>query len=151
MTKDRVIGIIGLIISCTFLFLTATTVKLVPNAIEPGPRLMPYLASGIIAFCSFMLIITSKQEEKSKPFFPKGGLKRISIAYATLVAYGVLLHVVGFVVSTPFAMCAFITMLKGQYKVKLSTTIIVSLVVTAALYLMFVKGFSIQLPTGLIF
>lgn len=57
----------------------------------------------------------------------------------------------GFILATPFAMLAFIYTLKGEEKMNIWINIIISIAVTAFLYLMFVKGFQIKLPGGLFF
>lgn len=48
-------------------------------------------------------------------------------------------------------MTYFINMLKGDEKVKLWQMILISVVVTAALYAMFVFGFQVKLPSGILF
>lgn len=153
MRRDVKTGIVGLLGAAYFAVMTATTVRQVPNLVEPGPRLMPYLACVIIALCSLGLLVTSWKDraKEEKPYFPKGGVKKITLAYLLLVAYGIALHFVGFAVSTPFAMYAFIYMLKGEENLKPVISVIISIVVTVVLYLMFVKGFSIKLPSGILF
>ena len=54
----------------------------------------------------------------------------------------------GFVITTPFATAAFIYDLKGNSEVKPVSTVIISVVVTAVLYAMFVFAFQIKLPAG---
>lgn len=152
MNKDRITGIVGLVF-CALLGWQVTTIKQVPNAVEPGPRLMPILALSIIALCSVALLITSFQKTENPPekYFPQGGVKKITVGFALLVAYGIALSIFGFLLTTPFAMMAFIYLLKDENKVKLHTTIIISISVTVFIYLMFVVGFSINLPTGILF
>lgn len=151
MRRDFYTGVTGLCGAVFFTVMTMTTVRQVPGALEPGPRLMPYIACALIAICSIALIVKGykEREEKQKPYFPKGGLKKITVAYLLLVGYAVALNLIGFVISTPFAMMGFIYMLKGDEKVKPLFSVVTSLVVTAVLYLMFVKGFSIKLPSGI--
>ncbi len=152
MRRDFYTGVTGLCGAVFFAVITAATVRQVPNALEPGPRMMPYIACTIIAVCSLALIITSLKNrgQEEKPYFPIGGVKKITVAYLLLLGYGIALHTTGFLISTPFAMLAFIYMLKGEGKVKPVVGIAISLAVTAVLYLMFVKGFSIKLPSGIL-
>lgn len=152
MKRDLYTGISGLCVAIFFAVITITTVRQVPNALEPGPRMMPYLSCAIIGICSLSLIITSlkKRGQDEKPYFPKGGIKKITVAYLLLVGYGIALNIIGFKISTPFAMLAFIYMLKGEEKGKPIVGILISLTVTVILYMLFVKGFSIKLPTGIL-
>ena len=48
-------------------------------------------------------------------------------------------------------MIGFVYLLKGEHKVRPIVAIINGIAVTVLLYLIFVIGFSIQLPTGLLF
>lgn len=152
MKRDCKTGIAGLVISAFFLFMTLTGIRKVPNLVEPGPLLMPFIALGIIASCSLVLLVNGLRDKTpEKPYFPPGGIKKITFAYLMLVAYGVALHFIGFLIATPFAMMAFIRTLKGENKVRPVVMVAMSLGVTAFLYLMFVKGFSIKLPSGMLF
>ena len=68
-----------------------------------------------------------------------------------LILYALALTYLGFLISTPFATLAFIYDLKGTSQVKLVPAIVISLVVTAVLYGMFVYGFQVKLPAGMLF
>ena len=54
-------------------------------------------------------------------------------------------------ITTPFATAAFIYDLKGYSEVKPVSTVIISVVVTAVRYAMFVFAFQIKLPAGVLF
>lgn len=148
MNKDRITGFVGLIF-CMFFAWQTTMIRKVPNAVEPGPKMMPILAISIIAFCSIALILTNKPN--SKPYFPPGGIKKITIGFLSLLIYGISLSIIGFKIATPFAMVGFVYLLKGEHKVRPIIAIINGIAVTVLLYLIFVVGFSIQLPTGILF
>ena len=68
-----------------------------------------------------------------------------------LCIYAVMLNFFGFLISTPFATFAFIYDLKGENKIKTLPSAIIAIVVTAVLYLMFVYGFQVRLPSGKLF
>ncbi|MEI3187869.1 MAG: tripartite tricarboxylate transporter TctB family protein [Lachnospiraceae bacterium] len=57
----------------------------------------------------------------------------------------------GFLITTPFATVVFIYDLKGNSEVKLLPSILIALLVTAGLYAMFVFGFQVKLPAGILF
>ena len=57
----------------------------------------------------------------------------------------------GFLMTTPFAAFALIYDLKGVSKVKPVAAVIISVLVTAGLYAMFVFGFQVKLPAGRLF
>ena len=151
MKRDTITGIVGIIAVIIFFGLTQMF-KQVPNLIEPGPKMLPYVGLAVILLSSIMLLIQGlRDKSEEKPYFPEGGKKKVAQGYIALVIYGIAMTLVGFLITTPFAMTYFINMLKGDEKVKLWQMIFISVVVTAALYAMFVFGFQVKLPSGILF
>ena len=146
MRHDMVTGIVGLL-TCIFFFIMTQQVRQPANLLEPGPRLLPYVAIFLIGISSIALIVKGYKEREiaEKPYFPKGGVIKVTKSFLMLVLYAVAMTYLGFVITTPFATAAFIYDLKGNSEVKPVSTAIISVVVTAALYAMFV------LPAGVLF
>ena len=135
MHRDTITGITGLVGSAFFLYFTRF-IKQPAKLLEPGPRIVPYVALLLIAVSSLALL---------------GGICKITLSFMKLLLYAVAMNYLGFLFTTPFATFAFIYDLKGESKVRLVTAIIISVVVTASLYAMFVYGFQIKLPSGILF
>lgn len=152
MRHDMVTGIIGLL-TCIFFFIMTQQVRQPANLLEPGPRLLPYVAIFLIGISSIALIVKGYKEREiaEKPYFPKGGVIKVTKSFLMLVIYAVAMTYLGFVITTPFATAAFIYDLKGNSEVKPVSTVIISVVVTAVLYAMFVFAFQIKLPAGVLF
>lgn len=152
MRHDMVTGIVGLL-TCIFFFIMTQQVRQPANLLEPGPRLLPYVAIFLIGISSIALIVKGYKEREiaEKPYFPKGGVIKVTKSFLMLVIYAVAMTYLGFVITTPFATAAFIYDLKGNSEVKPVTTVIISVVVTAVLYAMFVFAFQIKLPAGVLF
>lgn len=149
--RNTITGIVG-IIAVIICFIIMQSMRQVPNLIEPGPRLMPTVGLILILLSSIMLLINGLRDKKEeKPYFPEGGVKKLVFAYALLCIYGILLTLFGFLITTPFAMFAFVNMLKEDEKVTWWQAVLISIVVTAFLYGMFVIGFQIKLPSGILF
>lgn len=149
--RNTITGIVG-IIAVILCFIIMQSMRQVPNLIEPGPRLMPTVGLILILVSSIMLLINGLRDKKEeKPYFPEGGVKKLAFAYALLCVYGILLTLFGFLITTPFAMFAFVNMLKEDEKVTWWQAVLISIVVTAFLYGMFVIGFQIKLPSGILF
>lgn len=149
--RNTITGIVG-IIAVILCFIIMQSMRQVPNLIEPGPRLMPTVGLILILVSSIMLLINGLRDKKEeKPYFPEGGVKKLAFAYALLCVYGILLTLFGFLITTPFAMFAFVNMLKEDEKVTWWQAALISIVVTAFLYGMFVIGFQIKLPSGILF
>lgn len=152
MRHDMVTGIVGLL-TCIFFFIMTQQVRQPANLLEPGPRLLPYVAIFLIGISSIALIVKGYKEREiaEKPYFPKGGVIKVTKSFLMLVIYAVAMTYLGFVITTPFATAAFIYDLKGNSEVKPVSTVIISVVVTAVLYAMFVFAFQIKLPVGVLF
>lgn len=149
--RNTITGIVG-IIAVILCFIIMQSMRQVPNLIEPGPRLMPTVGLILILVSSIMLLMNGLRDKKEeKPYFPEGGVKKLVFAYALLCVYGILLTLFGFLITTPFAMFAFVNMLKEDEKVTWWQAALISIVVTAFLYGMFVIGFQIKLPSGILF
>ena len=147
-----VTGIVGLL-TCIFFFIMTQQVRQPANLLEPGPRLLPYVAIFLIGISSIALIVKGYKEREiaEKPYFPKGGVIKVTKSFLMLVIYAVAMTYLGFVITTPFATAAFIYDLKGNSEVRPVSTVIISVVVTAVLYAMFVFAFQIKLPAGVLF
>ena len=152
MRHDMVTGIVGLL-TCIFFFIMTQQVRQPANLLEPGPRLLPYVAIFLIGISSIALIVKGYKEREiaEKPYFPKGGVIKVTKSFLMLVIYAVAMTYLGFVITTPCATAAFIYDLKGNSEVKPVSTVIISVVVTAVLYAMFVFAFQIKLPAGVLF
>ena len=152
MRRDMVTGIVGLL-TCIFFFIMTQQVRQPANLLEPGPRLLPYVAIFLIGISSIALIVKGYKEREiaEKPYFPKGGVLKVTRSFLMLVVYAIAMTYLGFVITTPFATAAFIYDLKGNSEVKPVSTAIISQKVTAALYAMFVFAFQIKLPAGVLF
>lgn len=152
LRRDTITGITGLIACAFFLFYTQS-VKQPAKLLEPGPRLLPYVAIVLVGVSSIALIIRGYMDraKEEKPYFPKGGILKITKSYLMLVIYAIAMTYLGFLITTPFATFAFIYDLKGSSEVKPILAVIISALVTAGLYAMFVFGFQVKLPAGLLF
>ena len=152
MRHDMVTGIVGLL-TCIFFFIMTQQVRQPANLLEPGPRLLPYVAIFLIGISSIALIVKGYKEREiaEKPYFPKGGVIKVTKSFLMLVIYAVAMTYLGFVITTPFATAAFIYDLKGNSDVKPVSTVFISVGVTAVLYAMFVFAFQIKLPAGVLF
>ena len=152
MRHDMVTGIVGLL-TCIFFFIMTQQVRQPANLLEPGPRLLPYVAIFLIGISSIALIVKGYKEREiaEKPYFPKGGVIKVTKSFLMLVIYAVAMTYLGFVITTPFATAAFIYDLKGNSEVKPVSTVIISVVVAAVHYAMFVFAFQIKLPAGVLF
>lgn len=156
LKRDAITGLVGLVGSLIYLVLIQVQTRQPPNLLEPGPRLFPYVGLAVVLLSSIMLLLKGlkdwkKDPKPDKPYFPKGGKLKITKSYCLLVLTAVAMNLVGFAITAPFATFAFIYDLKGDTKIKPIPTAIISIVAAIALYAMFVYGFQVKLPAGILF
>lgn len=116
MKKDRLIGI-GAILTAIFFFYHTRSIRVPENIVDPGPRLLPYLAEALMVICGIGIIVQSEiKKEEEKTYLTKDGWKRLGIAFGVLIAYAIALTYVGFIWATPFMAFALVNMLSGEKK-----------------------------------
>ena len=86
MHRDTITGITGLVGSAFFLYFTRF-IKQPAKLLEPGPRIVPYVALLLIAVSSLALLIKGVIERKreERPYFPKGGICKITLSFMKLL------------------------------------------------------------------
>ena len=106
---------IGGLLTCGFFCFMTLQVRQPAKLLEPGPRLLPFVALFLIGISSIALIIRGYKDraKEEKPYFPKGGVLKVTKSFLMLVVYAVAMTYLGFVITTPFATAAFIYDLKG--------------------------------------
>ena len=159
MQKDKAVGL-GSSILGILMIVFAQKVVVLDNLSEPGPRLFPVITGIGLIICGICVFIEDilrnrkgeakakvqeKQEEK------KQIIRRYGINALSLIFYFVSLYLFGFIIATPFGTLAFIYALANGKKVPHLKAIILCVVVTVAIYFLFVSAFKLQLPQGLIF
>lgn len=154
--RDTITGLTGLTWSVIWLILIQVQTTQPANLLEPGPRLLLYVGFIVVFLSSLMLTIKGlsdwkKDPTSEEPYFPEGGKLKVARSYLMLVVAGVLMGIFGFLVIAPFSIFAFIYDLKGNSEVKPLQAAVVSILVTAGLYAMFVYGFKVKLPAGILF
>ncbi len=152
LKKDRIISVFFLVVAFVFLIFIED-IKMPTNLTEPGPRIMPYLSILLMVICCLGVLYESfkNKDQPEKAFLSSEGWKRLIIILCVLVIYSIGLMSLGFLVATPFMAYILINMLSGENNISLLTGIIASIIVTAAIYLLFSVGFNVMLPPGLLF
>ncbi len=151
MKKDTIVGIGAILVAMFFMFNTGS-IKASTDLVDPGPRLMPYIAEVMMIICGAGIIFESfKDKKEDKPYLSKEGWKRLGIIFSILIAYAVCLSLFGFVASTPFMFAILMQILNADGFQAWPKVIVISVVLTALIYAAFVLGFQVQLPKGSLF
>jgi putative tricarboxylic transport membrane protein len=117
----------------------------------PGPGFLPFFSGLALVFISLFVFIPALSrgiKVEAGNFFPeRDSLKKLLLALAALVAFGVAMEYAGYLLTTLFFMFFTARIMKP----KGSRMILVLAVLTAVLtYLLFVVLLEVQLPKGLL-
>ena len=148
MTKSRLCGIL-----CALLgggaALTASRFQ--PHGLldtDPGPALFPLIEGIGLALCG-IIIFLQNNDDTAAPGFGREGCIRIAKCALLLILYLLGIKYLGFIISTLvvlFLLCGMFTFGKP---LALWKRILYTVVVTAAIYYVFVEILSVMLPRGM--
>ncbi len=146
---DRISGIFWVIFS---LFVSYQSYKLGLGTLhQPGPGFLFFWTGIVVAILSLTVILRAFGRicagGKGKSIFRKGSRTKPVFVLISILIYGLLMERIGFIVVT---LLLFIFLLGVVERKKWAFTFIVSLVVTAASYLVFEVWLQSQLPKGIL-
>lgn len=147
-TSNTAIGLLLIIFASTVLIHVQSFPKLGNG--YPGPALFPEVLAVLFIFCGIGLVIQGiRQREKVLKFdlgnISLAGWLNIIFVLGAVVCYIFLAEYVGFLI---FSFVILMILMKWL-KVKLLPSLIMSVVVTMAIYLLFAKILLVPLPWGL--
>ena len=149
-----------------FLAIGATQVSLKNwNNLGISPRSFPYFLAACVAFMGIMLVIGGLRQRKKAASLPPQetpdekpgriviplGIRELSLPPALFMAALTILYIylwkpIGFLIVTPVFMWASLIF----FGVRPQKSLLISIGVTAAIYLVFTYGFKVTLPAGLL-
>ena len=150
MHRDRIVGIVSVVLGAAVAFLTATRVAASNMPGDPGPRIFPFISAGILILCGLLLVIR-KPDKAAKPFLQGEQIKRFLTIIGLIVLYVVLLWAIGFVVPTFAAVMVLCLMFGKDEKVAIWKAAIYSAAVTGIIYVAFTVLLHLRLPVGVLF
>jgi hypothetical protein len=146
---DRISGFFWLIFS---LFVSYESYKLgLGTLYKPGPGFLFFWIGIVIGILSVAVVVRSfrnrKPDHGREIAFKKSNLTKVLLVLISLFLYSFFMERLGFLIVT---LLLFIFLLRVVEKKKWSFTVLISLIVTVAAYLVFEKGLRSQLPAGLL-
>lgn len=150
MKKGNIITAVVCIVMAVYVILTAMTYPGAKHGV-PGPGMFPIIISSLMILSSISLIITSlkmKPEENVSIDISSEGSKRVYIVMAMLIAYFILFKYVGFIITTTVLLSVLI---RWFSKKNIVFCIVISIVITMAVYLIFNKLLNVPLNFGMFY
>lgn len=152
--RDLVTGLVLMILGIA-VFVMISRFKTPFTAAYPGPSLMPGIAAFGFVVCGagvfFQGLKNMAKEEKA--WMSKAAWLRMIWTFVILCVYIFAMKYLGFLIVTPFIVFVLVSYFakEGGYVTKRSHRIIFSVVLTLAIYGMYVLLFGMTLPSGLLF
>ena len=153
--KDQILGIAVLIIAAFYAFHTS---KLPPTSYvaDPGPKMFPLAGCLILGICGILLIIHPTKGQGT-PMFTKQQWIHCWLLFGIYVLYLALLWLVGFIYAAPVILLilsyvfSFVTKPDEKRSRRIVKTLIYTVILSVALYVLYVIVLDAQLPGGILF
>ncbi len=150
--KDRILGIILLLISLFFFYFT---MKQEAPRFEgdPGPKMFPLIGCVLTAVCGVLTLVHPDKKER-RNYLSKEELKRAATLFGLYAAFLVLIWALGFLITAPVLLFLISYLFSFESRPddpkgkRILRSAIYAVIVGAALYLLYVTLLKTQLPTG---
>ena len=150
--KDRVLGVILLLISLFFFYFTMQQ-EAARFEGDPGPKMFPLIGCVITAVCGILTLVHPDRKEH-KQYLSKEEFKRAAKLFGLYAAFLVLIWAVGFMITAPVLLFAISVLFSFESRPddpwgkRILRSAIYAVIVGGALYLLYVTVLQTQLPTG---
>lgn len=150
--KDRLLGIILLLISLFFFIFTMQQESPRFEG-DPGPKMFPLIGCIITAACGVLTIVHPEKKE-GKTYLSKEEFRRAAKLFGLYAAFLLLIWGVGFMITAPVLLFAISYLFSFESRPddpkgkRILRSAIYAIIVGAALYLLYVTALQTQLPKG---
>ncbi len=145
---DRIAALSGIILSVPYIIYALTNIKKSKLDFDPGPKLFPVMAGGLLLVCSLILLFRKHDEVHVRTLTGEqaGRLFRLIGVFS---AYIVLLWLIGYTIPTFLLVFVTCTMFSQGKDVSLAIRLVYAAAVTVAVWLLFHYGLKCILPRGM--
>lgn len=147
--KDQVLGMFFLAVSVIFGFFTSRISDSILVG-DPGPKIFPAAACILIGLCGLALEIKPEKKE-GKPFLSKGEWKRLFSLYGIYLLYWGLLWFAGYKIAIPVILFIVSFLFSRGTKTRICQIILYTVLVSAAIFVLYVIVMETRLPQGILF
>ena len=145
--KDRIVAIPWLALSIFYLYyISQIPASMMTN--DPGPRIFPYIAGGLMLLMSLILFVfPGKNPDKS--WMNSEEKRRLLILCLVYLGYVVGMHLIGYTIPTFLMLFITCTLFSAKKSVPLWIRLFYALLVTVAGWFLFAKILTCRLPVGI--
>ena len=148
MRRDQVTGAISIVLG---VLVAIATIQMPASGMrnDVGPKVFPAICAAGLILCGIGVML--KKNGKQSRGYTKRELGRLALISLVVLVYVILMDFVGFLIPTALVLYILSTMFAEKLSIPRWKRALFSVVVTAAIYLMFVKLMALQLPGGRLF
>ena len=151
--RDQLTGLALILLGVVFAyFISQFKTPFTPS--YPGPALLPGIGVfGLIVCGAGVFVNGCRQKDADTVFLHKDGWIRVLVSFVVLCLYVLAMKYLGYLIVTPFLLYGLTTYFAKASGVvtKLWVRIVFSIVVSFAIWAMYVPLFGMTLPAGLLF
>ena len=150
--KDRLLGIILLLVSLFFFYFTMQQESARFEG-DPGPKMFPLIGCILTAACGVLTLVHPEKKE-GKTYLTKEEFKRAAKLFGLYAAFLLLIWALGFMITAPLLLFLISVLFSYESRPddpigkRLIRSAIYAVIVGAALYLLYVTALQTQLPKG---
>ncbi len=148
LKKDQLIGGILVVMGIAAIIMSMQ-IKVKTGSTDPGSRIFPLMASGLLMVCGFGVTLTADNGE-GKGFLDRTGWKKLILSFVIMICYVLALKYIGFVISTPVFLYIITTLLANGEKLAVWKKLIYIAVITGSFYYLLHGLLKMNLPGGII-
>lgn len=148
LKKDQLIGGILVVMGIAAIIMSMQ-IKVKTGSTDPGSRIFPLMASGLLMVCGIGVTLTADNGE-GKGFLDKTGWKKLILSFVIMICYVLALKYIGFVISTPVFLYIITTLLANGEKLAVWKKLIYIAVITGSFYYLLHGLLKMNLPGGII-
>lgn len=149
LNTDRLLGLVLLVLGASGIWI-AMQISVRTFNDDPGPKLFPMLACGILVICGLGLL-PSRSTAENRLHIPPDVLARGGAMAGLMGGYSVALWLVGFHLATLAGVYAFYHVIAGPDRRVFWRGAIYAAAVTAGVHLLFAVALNAFLPRGILF
>lgn len=147
INKDRILGIIMLVFAGFFAFFTSK-IQTINIQGDPGAKLFPYMGCAVVAICALVLIF-KKNKDTYKPYMTKEQWKRFWTVFGIYIINYICMYFGGYLLSVPVTLFLSCMLFSRGSGVPLWKKIVYPIVMTAAVFLVYVVILKSAMPYGI--
>ncbi|MBE9639650.1 tripartite tricarboxylate transporter TctB family protein [Salipiger mangrovisoli] len=148
MARDRFLGVLLLAISVA-LYVVTSRIDYTPMTDDPGPTLFPYFGIALLGICSIGMLLRPGAPEL-EPAWGRTQWLRLGKGFLPVVAYGLLLWLIGFDLATPLILVAMYWQMSKPGQFRILGAAVYAAVTFGLLYVFFHNALGSYLPEGIL-